>query len=140
MFGVRVVAAMGVLAVLLPTGAFAADGFTCPALIKVAETPTPVDGWTADAGTTTHDFRHVSFFDGDPKDMVDLAPDEKVSGKKLTQTWELKTEAGITVVCRYHDSAATFTAKLPKGIAACTLTGQVDGKGEIVGTPLLACK
>lgn len=128
------------LAAFAGEGAFAAEGFTCPASIEVNETPTAVEGWTADVGKTTHDFRHVSFFDGDPKNMVDLAPDEQVSGKNLKQTWELATEAGITVVCRYRDSAATFTAKLPAGLKSCTLTGEVDGKGEILGTPLLACK
>jgi hypothetical protein len=127
-------------AIITGSPAVAADDFTCPKAIEVAETPTAVSGWTAEPGKTTHDLRHVSFFDGDPKDMVDLAPDEKVDGKNLTQTWQLETEAGITVVCRYHDSAATFTAKLPAGIKSCTLTGEVDGQGQILGTPLLACK
>jgi hypothetical protein len=128
------------LATLAASPALATEEFTCPKSIEVAETPTAVTGWTGEAGKTTHDFRHVSFFDGDPKDMVDLAPDEQVTGKSLKQTWQLETEAGITVVCRYHDSAATFTAKLPTGIKSCMLTGEVDGQGQIIGTPLLACK
>lgn len=125
-----------------PAAMAAESAFECPASIVVEEGPKAVETWTVNGAEATHAWRYVSFFDGDPKEMVELAPSDDAKGKKLTQKWELTRNAdrAINVICRYHDTEATLSKELPVGVKGCTLTGEINDKGEIQGSPTLMCK
>ena len=120
---------------------FASPAFAgpCPPTISVDEKP---PGSAAGAIPVEHKFRYVSFFEGDPKDQADLAPDDGPNPKKLEQRWDLTRMPGqtITMVCRYHGTDKTITQVLPPAISSCTLKGEMDGHGEIIGSPVFECK
>ncbi len=133
---------LGLLAaIVIPicsTSAFA-QSFTCPPSIAVDERPAAVEGFTAVPGDGPHAFRFVSFFDGDPKDLADLAPDtDEDKGDKIVETWQLVAVPGnrITVICRYDDTDATLQTLLPETIKSCTL---VSLKGD-ASPATLTCK
>ena len=112
----------------------------CPATVTADE---KAAGSAAGAASVEHKFRYVSFFDGDPKDQADLAPDDAgPNPTKLRQSWELMRSAGrpITMVCRYHDTDKTFVDAVPLSIKSCTLTGEMDAQGNVIGSPTLECK
>jgi hypothetical protein len=111
----------------------------CPATISVNERPV---GSAAGAVLVEHPFRYVSFYEGDPKDQADLAPDEGPDPKKLEQHWELTRTPGqhITMVCRYHGTDKTVVDVVPPTVKSCTLTGEMDAHGEVIGSPTLECK
>lgn len=110
--------------------------FTCPPSLTVDE---EVNGIKA---AVEHKFRYVSFFDGDPKDLADLAPDEGPDPKQLEQNWtfERSPDRPIVMVCRYHGTDATATEPVPAEINSCVLNGEIDADGEVQGSPTLACK
>lgn len=119
-------------------GAFApsvsAAPFTCPPALET----------DAAAGGTSvsYKFRYVSFYDGDPSEMADLAPDDRSRAPKLDQVWRFAREAGrsIVMVCRYHGTQETMRKDVPASVKECRLEGTIDGKGEIQGSPKLTCK
>ena len=112
-----------------------AETFTCPAVLETDTTP---------AGhPQSFKFRYVSFCDGDPSELADLAPEEDLAkAGHLNQRWEIVRNPGrpIVVVCRYHGTEATIRKNLPPGIKECRLEGLIDAKGEIQGSPKLECK
>ena len=127
---------------LVPVGlmlsAFAAYAGPCPASI-------PDDVSVPDGGSAQveHKFRYVSFYEGDPKEQADLAPDDDGPDPgKLEQRWELTRAPGkpITMVCRYHGTERTHVETVPAGVKSCTLSGEMDEDGEVLGSPELACK
>jgi len=87
-------------------------------------------------------FRYVSFFDGEPAEDVDLAPEEGPDQTKLEQRWEFTRMKGrpIVMICRYHATKETVRKEVPLGITECRLEGLITAKGEIVGSPALECK
>jgi hypothetical protein len=123
----------------LVLGMASASAGPCPATISVNERPA---GSAAAAVLVEHPFRYVSFYEGNPKDQADLAPDEGPDPKKLEQHWELTRTPGqsITMVCRYHGTDKTVVDVVPPGIKGCTLTGEMDAHGEVIGSPTLECK
>jgi hypothetical protein len=46
----------------------------------------------------------------------------------------------IVMICRYHGTDATVRKDVPVSIKECRLEGQMDGKGEVLGSPTLTCK
>jgi hypothetical protein len=122
---------------IFSTNAFA-ESFTCPPSIAVSEAPAAVDGFTASSETKHYPFRFVSFFDGDPKEMADLAPDEELKADIIVQVWDLEPTEGraITAVCRYRGTEATLQATLPDTIKSCTLVTPKTGNAAVT----LSCK
>jgi hypothetical protein len=105
--------------------------------------PASVDGDNDGAGgQTTHAFRYVSFFDGDPREMADLAPEEGPNPKVLEQRWQFTRAPGrpIVMVCRYHGTDRTVVQDVPSDVQECRLEGLITGEGEIVGSPTLSCR
>ena len=92
---------------------------------------------------TEHKFRYVSFYEGDPKDQADLAPDDDGPDPgKIEQRWELTRSPGrpITMVCRYHGTDRTYVETVPARVKSCVLSGEMDEDGEVLGSPELECK
>src|SRR5262249_61539308 len=111
-----------------------AEPFTCPAQV---ETDTTSGGMPQ-----SFKFRYVSFFDGDPTDLADLAPEEGPDPKKLQQRWELtrSKDRPIVMICRYHGTDQTVRRDVPLSIKECRLEGEIDDKGEVIGSPTLTCR
>ena len=123
--------ALGLL-FLASAGSAAAQDFSCPAQLEAGASSAPGE---------TIKFRYVSFFDGDPSKMVDLAPDDGANPKLLEQSWQFAQAPGspVTMVCRYHGTEETVNREVPADIKGCRLEGIMDGKGEILGSPTLKC-
>lgn len=111
-----------------------AETFTCP--------PTLETDQTSGGMPQSFKFRYVSFFDGDPKDLTDLAPEEGPDPKKLEQRWQFTRTPGrpIIMICRYHGTTATIRKEVPASVKECRLEGLITEKGEIVGSPKLECR
>lgn len=111
-----------------------AGDFSCPASIEEGD-----DGVSGTAGSRS--LRYVSFFDGDPSQMTDLAPEDTSNTSRIEQHWRLVRSAGrpIVMVCRYHGTQNTIQKEVPEDVKECRLQGFVDSDGEIVGSPTLSC-
>jgi hypothetical protein len=122
-----------VLAALLAATDASAEAFTCPGEIE--------SDATAGGQPQSFKFRYVSFFDGDPEDLADLAPEEGPDPNKLTQRWQFTRSKGrpIIMICRYHGTQQTVRKEVPLHIKECRLEGLIDDKGEIIGSPTLTC-
>ena len=73
----------------------------------------------------------------------DLAPDdEKPSGAKVTQTWNLKDyrEMPLFLTCHYQGTSVTLTKELPKPLTTCIQTIGLDKSGTIIGQSSMSCK
>lgn len=116
----------------------------CPATITVDEPLQGADGELPGLKVKVeHKFRYVSFYEGDPRDQADLAPDEDGPNPgKLEQRWELTRAPGqpITMVCRYHGTDRTYTEVVPSRVKSCVLSGEMDENGDVLGSPELECK
>lgn len=126
---------IAVLGVSVAFGAAASAGdLSCPATVE--------SELTLGGQSQSFDFRYVSFFGGDPSEMVDLAPEDSQNPKLLDQRWQFTRTTGrpIYMVCRYHGTEQTVQAEVPDHIKECRLRGLMDGKGEIVGSPSLECE
>ena len=94
------------------------------------------------ATETGASLRYVSFFDGDPSEMVELAPDDASESGRLDLTWQFspKRERPLTMVCLYENSSVSQKREVPESTSVCKLTGEVDDNGTIKGTPILVCQ
>ncbi len=111
-----------------------ASEFSCPATLDTDE--------TAGGLPVSYKFRYVSFFDGEPRDMADLAPEEGPNPKVLEQRWQFTRSPGrpIVMVCRYHATDRTVVKEVPPDVQECRLEGLITDQGEIVGSPSLSCR
>jgi hypothetical protein len=111
-----------------------ASELSCPATLDADE--------TSDGLPVSYKFRYVSFFDGDPREMVDLAPEEGPNPKVLEQRWQFSRSPGrpIVMVCRYHATDRTVVNEVPPDVQECKLEGLITEQGEIVGSPSLTCR
>lgn len=110
----------------------APEPFGCPLELETDE--------TSGGQPVSYKFRYVSFFDGDPADMANLAPEEG-DGPGLDQLWRFDAQRPrpITMVCRYHDTDRTIDKIVPDAISECRLKGEVTDTGENARSPELAC-
>lgn len=111
-----------------------ASELTCPATIDGDD--------TAGGLPQSFKFRYVSFFDGDPREMANLAPEEGPNPKVLEQRWQFTRAPGrpIVMICRYHGTDRTIVKEVPSDVQECRLEGLITDEGEIVGSPTLSCR
>ena len=112
----------------------AASELSCPATLDTDE--------TSGGMPVSYKFRYVSFFDGDPREMADLAPDEGPNPKVLEQRWQFtrSPDRPIVMVCRYHGTDRTIATEVPPDVQECRLEGLITDNGEVVGSPTLTCR
>jgi hypothetical protein len=104
--------------------------------------PETIDAGISTAGAAdSFKFRYVSFFDGDPSEMADLAPEDAENPKVLEQRWQFTRapDRPIYMVCRYHGTDETLKKEVPADVKQCRLSGLVNEQGEVVGSPSLEC-
>jgi len=101
-----------------------AENVECPPVISVKESleqPHP-DAWIALQDNSTRYLAGVTFFDGDPKANMSIAPtrDSPVSGRDRVALWRFGS-SGVPVWlgCRYLDTGVFLTRKLPASYKEC---------------------
>lgn len=74
---------------------------------------------------------HVTVFDGPPKDMASLRPEDgREVKRKLRQTWDLRGVRQVHVECGYR-GGATQVVKPPRLTKVCTQDLQrLDNRGN----------
>ncbi|MFC0400782.1 STY0301 family protein [Paraburkholderia rhizosphaerae] len=110
-----------------------AEDLPCPPSIAVNESlnqPAP-EGWRVEHGISDHFLAGVTFFDGDPKDRMSIAPThDEQTGRENTSTWDLGSgSTRVWLACRYLDTGIMFSRPLPKTFTTCRV---VTGPGSIV--------
>ncbi len=137
---IRLLTLLAILAVTLA----AADDVRCPDHISTAQSLSqPVAGWTNQMDQTPNILAGVTFFDGPPKEMASLAPDETHLKGKVLANFDLAGSAGrqTWLVCSYAGTRVTLARALPKEVRSCTVT--YDPKQTVDGLPSIekiACK
>lgn len=94
----------------------------CPAQITTKETlANTIPYWHATIQDTTHPWRAVTFYDGDPRDNASLAPDKE---NKNQSTWQFTSprERDIYIACGYYRSSIELNQTLAKNITSCTIS------------------
>ena len=120
----------------------AEDFASCPAKISVdrQKLSTPVAGWSViPRDVQPHALQGVTFYDGDPAEKADLAPD---SSKRGQQTWEFAAQTKpYWLTCHYSGTTVVIGRQLPKQTKSCTVTFlpnvSIDGAPAI---GRIACK
>jgi hypothetical protein len=122
----------------------AAEDVRCPERISTTQTlAQAVPGWTNQMDAAPNLLAGVTFYDGPPKELASLAPDETRAKGKLLASWELIPNPGrqYWLACGYSGTRVTLARLLPKEVRACTVT--YDPKQTVDGLPLIeriACK
>jgi len=116
-----------------PPAAPAAGAMSCPPTLETQ---------AEDGAPAAFAFRYVSFFEGDPSGLVELAPEESLEGERLTQVWTFPPAPRvepIVMLCRYRGTEAVLRVAAPDAVSSCTLEGRY-ADGDIVGSPSLRCE
>jgi hypothetical protein len=124
---IRILAALFALAAVSQSAL--ASELACPAQISVDQKATDVPaGWTPGYNGIKNELAGVTIFDGPPEQGASLAPDtEKTVGNNLTQTWTLAANGhGSWLTCRYSNTSAELTEKLPDDATHCVIVFERD--------------
>jgi hypothetical protein len=100
----------------------AADTFTCPSELRVAqEIGENVKDWKPFNSKDRHPYIGVSFSQGPPDEQVILAPSsEKKHRGNIIATWELPPSTdGYWVSCLYSKTSAVVVRKLEGNPSSC---------------------
>ena len=131
---------LAIVAAALATG----EDIRCPDRISTAQTlsQTP-SGWTNQTDATPNILAGVTFYDGPPKDLASLAPDETHAKGKVLASWDLTPNPGrqYWLTCGYSGTRITLARPLPKELRTCVVT--YDPKQTVDGLPSIeriACK
>jgi len=110
-----------VLLFLLAVECFASE-FSCPT--KQVKTKQSIvqqsSGWKVfQDPNDIHILKSVDFYDGTPKKMIQLAPDNADSGQD--PVWSFGQKHEIWQVCRYTNTKVSLTKKLSPGLKSCAV-------------------
>lgn len=90
-----------------------------------------ISGWkTFQDSNDIHILKSVDFYDGNPKEMAQLAPDNADS--KNDPAWTFGSKSEIWQVCRYTNTKISLTKNLGRNLKNCSvkfnknITPQVD--------------
>ncbi|WP_298379819.1 STY0301 family protein [Azospirillum sp.] len=134
-------------ALLLPLAsqtATAATEIHCPPSLLVQSQPDAPTGWSPYPGKDSHVLSGVTLTEGDRATQMaaaapaTLAPDREVRrGRSLIQVWEFSgpRRENVFLLCRYRNTQATLAVDLPRSVRRCTVTLELDARGERVEEP-----
>jgi hypothetical protein len=111
------------LALLFAAAPAPAPKWACPDTIKTAQSMRDVPaGWTPfiDTVNTRHRLERVDFYDGNPKELADLAPDNADSGQPPVWTFTRTPGHSIYQVCSYTQTAVRMVRPIPDDIKSCS--------------------
>jgi hypothetical protein len=145
----KVCIAMMAASLLLPSvPTFAANfDIKCPHRVEVAETlKASYPSWevTADKGKGDVNLQSMLLFDGHPRELASLAPDQSTEAKgQLIATWQLpKPEAdrAYWVACAYRNSMTMLVKRLPDTVMSCRYVQKRLASGTLAGVESFICK
>ncbi len=101
-----------------------AETVECPPSISVKESldQAPPPTWVAQQDNSTRYLAGVTFFDGDPKQNISIAPssDSLSQGKNRVALWRFgSSDVAVWLGCRYQDTGIFLTQKLPAAYKEC---------------------
>ncbi|MGF1689603.1 hypothetical protein L4C36_23705 [Photobacterium japonica] len=114
---------------------YAEDIYPCPEKIEVASAVQNIPaGWSTPETTATNTANHyltsVGFTDGPPRDKAFLKPAKIVEIEEgvYFSDYDLSSSVGggSWLVCRYGNTAASITKKMPKDYSSCQVTMTKD--------------
>lgn len=118
----------------------------CPASIDVSEHANRVDaGWeaTPDEGRRGYSLEQVSFYDGHPREMASLVPDDSTqNGMSRSSRWTFSrnAERPIWVACSYQNTRLMMTRALPPSTHRCVLKEQLLPSGATLKIDGISCE
>jgi len=138
--------ALWIILALAATPTFGAEisgDAICPRTIAVTQTPGPAPtGFEAVKSDQPVTLAALTIFDGPPKDLGSLEPDNGDSGQSFS-VWTLSVDRkrGLWVSCIYSSTTIVLQHRLPDTIKSCRVTydqnSHLDGYDEI---KTMSCK
>jgi hypothetical protein len=123
----------------------------CACAAQAAESPCPMKietgqelaqipkGWELFSDPNgKHVLSAVSFYEGHPKEMADLAPDNEGAADGTPRVWTFpqgksgKKGAAIWQVCRYTNTRLTLTRKIEADTKSCRVKTSKDVTPEVL--------
>jgi hypothetical protein len=85
----------------------------CPAELKAPA--------TAGGKATVHRLQSVDVFDGDPRELASLVPDEQPGRGRPLAIWKFAPvrERALWLACGYRGTSSTVTQELPAATSQC---------------------
>jgi hypothetical protein len=117
----------------------------CPGTLQIKQTPTNTPGgWSVmpdPRRDTDHRLQGITFFAGDPRNMVALAPDtEKRSTRGYASTWRFPPDdQGYWIGCSYTDTNLLAVRKLADNISQCDLMQYLADRRRPGGAVQVVC-
>ncbi len=99
---------------------------------------------SADKGKVDVHLQSMLLYDGHPREMASLVPDETTEASgRLIATWELRKTSADTsywVGCAYRNSMTLLTKRLPDTVSICRYTQKMLPSGPLVGVESFICQ
>ncbi|MDB5823448.1 MAG: hypothetical protein JWR21_2152 [Herminiimonas sp.] len=118
----------------------------CPeriALEEVAKSDYPSWEVTADKGKVGFFLESIQLYDGHPREMASLRPDEEIEPHgRLAATWHLpkaEPDRGYWVGCAYRNSMTLLAKRLPDTVSVCRYTQKKLPSGSLAGVDSFIC-
>ncbi|CAM3376003.1 STY0301 family protein [Bordetella sputigena] len=141
----RLLAALGLMAAAPACLAARPINTPCPGTLQLTQTPvnTP-GGWSVmpdPRRDTDHRLQGITFFAGDPRNMVALAPDaEKRSTRGYASTWHFRPDdQGYWIGCSYTDTNLLAVRKLADNISQCDMMQYLADRRRPGGAVEVVC-
>ena len=119
----------------------------CPARITVEEiAKATYPSWevTADKGKVDVHLQSMLLYDGHPREMASLVPNNtKEAHGLLIATWRLaktETDRGYWVGCAYRNSMTLLAKRLPDAVSSCRYTQKILRSGTLAGVESFICE
>lgn len=132
--------ALLVQGILLNPTMTSAESLACPDSLIVQENVTALpEGWFAHGGEVTHWLMKVGFFDGNPKEKAELAPEKETKKRgRWRSVWRFDSETAkdVWISCSYGRTAMTLVKPLKKPYKRCEVVFDaavtIDGQPSVV--------
>jgi len=125
-------------AVFLLSKAAIANKYSCPASIVTHQTiQKTFHGWQSGQHSESHQLKHVSLYDGPPKDLASVKPNNEDSMSKHGYSeWDLSMKSEnqkYWIECIYQNTTVRFSKQLPDSVSQCRVV--FDSRLTVDGFP-----
>lgn len=114
---------------IIPQNVGAETLINCPDMISVQEKPDYLpDGWSFYSDDGSHRLIGFGFFNGNPKNKEELAPEKEfIKKRKLYSIWHFdrSNTEHIWISCTYSQTSITLTRPLNKSFNTCTIVSDM---------------
>jgi hypothetical protein len=99
---------------------------------------------TPDKGKVGFLFESIRLFDGHPREMASLKPDDETEApNRLVGTWHLpkaESDRGYWVGCSYSNSMTLLAKRLPDTVSICRYTVKRHSSGKLADVESFICE